>query len=227
MGPLWQRQAGRACVGSRPLWTPREWGSWRDGKEGERAGAGESRSRPGNQSGCRQERDKEARPIDAPQAQGGLCWWPEGGGRRAHEGGEDHAGEVQDQAPPGAEKVAGNGGWLRSHRLQLGSAAGRRRRWSTCGWSVRPWRWGGALAAWVKSWENWLRNLESPWRYSGPSWDVWKMPVKQTAADNWCAFYWWHSEECYPFQDPVTRETLSLWLQSHLPADESLLRQIS
>ena len=46
----------------------------------------------------------------APQAQGGLCWWPEGGGRRAHEGGEDHAGEVQDRAPPGAEKVAGNGG---------------------------------------------------------------------------------------------------------------------
>ena len=88
MGPLWQRQAGRTCVGPRPLWTSRKWGCWRDGKEGERAGAGESRSRPGNQDGCRQERDEEERPVDAPQAQGGLCWWPEGGGGRAHEGRE-------------------------------------------------------------------------------------------------------------------------------------------
>ena len=42
----------------------------------------------------------------------------EGGGRRTHKGKEFHAGEVQDWTPPGAEKVAGNGGGLRPHRLQ-------------------------------------------------------------------------------------------------------------
>ena len=35
-----------------------------------------------------------------------------------------------------------------------GSVAGGSRRWSTCGWSTRPWRWGGALPAWAESWEN-------------------------------------------------------------------------
>ena len=53
---------------------------------------------------------RRSAPVDAPQAQGGLCWWPEVRRRTSSRGKRGHAGEVQDRTPPGAEEVAGNGG---------------------------------------------------------------------------------------------------------------------
>ena len=80
-----------------------------------------------------QERDEMEHPVEAPKAQRDPCWWPEGGGGRAHEEGEGHAGEVQDRTPPGGKQW-----WMIPFPRTAGSAARGRRRWSNCDWSERP-----------------------------------------------------------------------------------------